>query len=143
MSGILAIADDLAVDRLAIKAGLPKESPFSDVKEFCDESSLLKYIESLRDCKEELLPCLFVLDLNIGTPNSGHRALKKIKSISNLSHIPILIASVTNRKKTIRNLYSDGANSFVSKGKTEEISAKFAQVFSYWSNVVQMPCVKK
>lgn len=138
--GILAIAEDLPTDLDAIKAGLPPNHPFSEVKEFVDEASLVTYIQSLEKVQQKDLPCLFVLDLNIGTQDSGERALKAIRGSGKLRHIPILIASVTDRKKTIKKLYSEGLNSFVVKGDPSQISSAFAEIFSYWGKVVKMPC---
>jgi two-component system response regulator len=137
--GIVAIADDTAADLALLKESVPASTAVTGVQTFQSEREVLQYLRSL-DGQTKIMPSLYVIDLKMEKADSGHRLLKRIRSMNELAHVPIVICSSSHRHKDIMNSYREGANSFVSKDNgTKSMRKQFAQMFSYWTEVSELP----
>ena len=81
-------------------------------------------------------PSLILIDYN-STPENGLEVLKKLKSGSIYSDIPVVILSDSDLPKYKNECYKFGASSFIKKPDTvEATNKKIASFFNYWFNVV-------
>ena len=81
-------------------------------------------------------PSLILIDYN-STPENGLEVLKKLKSGSIYSDIPVVILSDSDLAKYKNECYKFGASSFIKKPDTvEATNKKIASFFNYWFNVV-------
>lgn len=83
-------------------------------------------------------PSLLLIDYN-STPENGLEVLKKLKSNSAYSDIPVVILSDSDHPKYKNECYKFGASSFIKKPDTvEATNKKIASFFNYWFNVVEV-----
>lgn len=83
-------------------------------------------------------PSLILIDYN-STPENGLEVLKKLKSNSIYSDIPVVILSDSDLPKYKNECYKFGASSFIKKPDTvEATNKKIASFFNYWFNVVEV-----
>ncbi|MEM1040557.1 MAG: response regulator [Pseudomonadota bacterium] len=83
-------------------------------------------------------PALILLDLQIeGDANAGWKMLQLAKA--SLPHVPVVIVSSDNRKRTKQKSYAGGACTHVSKGiDSSAYRAKMAQLEEYWQDVAEI-----
>ena len=83
-------------------------------------------------------PSLILIDYN-STPENGLEVLKKLKSNSAYSDVPVVILSDSDYPKYKNECYKFGASSFIKKPDTvEATNKKIASFFNYWFNVVEV-----
>jgi DNA-binding NarL/FixJ family response regulator len=83
-------------------------------------------------------PSLILIDYN-STPENGLEVLKKLKSNSAYSDVPVVILSDSDHPKYKNECYKFGASSFIKKPDTvEATNKKIASFFNYWFNVVEI-----
>lgn len=83
-------------------------------------------------------PSLLLIDYN-STPQNGLEVLKKLKSGTIYSDIPVVILSDSDLPKYKNECYKLGASSFIKKPDTvEATNKKIASFFNYWFNVVEV-----
>jgi chemotaxis family two-component system response regulator Rcp1 len=96
---------------------LKKENPYEDVEE----------------------PNLILMDINMPIMD-GHEALKKIKSMENFKHIPIIMLTTSSRKEDILRAYKGQSNSYIVKpDDVFELEAIAETLKNYWTNTVSLP----
>jgi DNA-binding NarL/FixJ family response regulator len=79
-----------------------------------------------------------LIDYN-STPENGLEVLKKLKSNSTYSDVPVVILSDSDHPKYKNDCYKFGASSFIKKPDTAEATnKKIASFFNYWFNVVEI-----
>jgi len=108
---------------------------------FLEESD--KMISFLEDSAiEGTVPDLILLDLNLPRKN-GYEILKELKSHSQFHLIPVIIVSGTAYPDEVRECYRLGANSFVQKPFTDQLTQEKIETFvNYWFNVTELPEVQ-
>lgn len=80
-------------------------------------------------------PALILLDYN---PVSGAETLKQLKSHPDFNHIPVVVLSEVSSPNHVRQCYQLGANSFIQKPRTEEMTRKKIETFfRYWFEVAE------
>jgi CheY-like chemotaxis protein len=106
--------------------------------QFLDESDqLITYLEDA--AIEGSLPNLILLDLNLPRKN-GYEVLKEVKSHSQFHVIPVIIVSGTAFPEEVKDCYRLGANSFVTKPFTDELTQQKIEAFvKYWFGVSELP----
>ena len=83
-------------------------------------------------------PVLILIDYN-STPDNGIEVLKKLKSNSTYSDIPVVILSDSDHPKYKNECYQNGVSSFIKKPDTADATnKKIASFFNYWLNVVEV-----
>lgn len=77
-------------------------------------------------------PALIVLDLNMpGTDGFG--VLERIKTHSELMHIPVVVLSTSRSEEDVRRSYKAGANSYIAKPVDMSGYVRMAELLkSYW-----------
>ena len=83
-------------------------------------------------------PVLILIDYN-SVPNNGIEVLKKLKSHSSYSDIPVVILSDSDHPGYKQACYEYGASSFIKKPDTIAATRnKIAAFFNYWFRVVEV-----
>ena len=108
---------------------------------FLDESDrIVNYLEDA--AIEGALPDLILLDLNLPRKN-GYEVLKELKAHLQFHLIPIVIISGTAYPGEIKECYRLGANSFIQKPFSDELTQKKIETFvKYWFSVAELPEVE-
>jgi len=84
-------------------------------------------------------PDLILLDINMPKMN-GFEFLETIKKDSTLCSIPVIVLTTSKDEAEIKQCYSLGAASFISKPVTYEEFLDFVDAFNkYWSQFVKLP----
>lgn len=99
-----------------------------------DGIEALDYLHSRGAFAESPRPDLLLLDLSIPR-RSGLEVLQEVKDDKNLSQIPVIILSSSDRPEDVAAAYSLGANSYVTK------SADIKQLAEYWTKTVTLRAV--
>jgi DNA-binding NarL/FixJ family response regulator len=82
---------------------------------------------------ENSFPDIILLDLNMPDTN-GIEFLKKIKDITKVKHIPIIVLTTSNNSKDIEECYKLGIAGYVLKSlKYDDYVVKINKILSYWS----------
>jgi len=81
---------------------------------------------------------LLLIDYN-SVPENGLEVLKKIKNLSVMNSVPVVILSDSNTEKYRNECYAYGVSSFIRKPRTVEDTAKKIETFfKYWLNVAEV-----
>lgn len=113
----IAVADDDIVDRMTVARAIQKAGLANPVVEVSDGQQLLALLRGQSPYEGTDRPGLVVLDLNMPRVD-GRQVLAEIADDPSLSHIPIIVLTVSDATEDIRNAYLDGAVSFVTKPVT-------------------------
>ncbi len=119
---IVVMADDDADDCMLAKEAF--EEVASKAMVLCVEDGI-KLMDLLLNGSR--LPSLILMDLNM-PGKDGRQALKEIRSIQSLQHIPIIIFTTSHEEKDIVFSQEMGADLFFTKPAH----------FSEWVNIVKM-----
>lgn len=131
---ILLIEDNADDAGLTIRAFRKIQSALR-IEHFSDGSEALRYIfceGAFRDRDLYALPRLILLDLKMPRID-GLEVLKRIKSDSRTSAIPVVMLSSSNEMTDIRRCYQQGANSYVLKPvEFDDFLNTVSGIASYW-----------
>lgn len=89
------------------------------------------------------IPGMFLLDLAIdGVTDVGLQVLRKVRSLPQLRHVPVVIFSQSKLDQLIFEAYSAGANSYIHKTIEENtFRDRVANVLDAWKNDTKLPDV--
>ncbi|WP_234735257.1 response regulator [Tellurirhabdus bombi] len=130
------VADDDEDDCLLIKHVFENLQPTCELSFFKDGDKLLM---TLLTSKLDDLPSLILLDLNM--PNmDGYEVLKTMRSHALLKQTPVLMLTGSNMEEAIRNCYSLGANSYMTKPSSySKLTELLTTAHQYWFKTVSVP----
>jgi CheY-like chemotaxis protein len=137
------MADDDEDDCLMVKDAF-SENIKEDIQLFCveDGEELLDYLHRKGRYSDKLLypdPALILLDLNM-PKMGGLEALAKIRADEKLKMIPIVVLTTSDESLDIKESYSLGANSFITKPLSYEALVGIINSFSsYWFGMASLP----
>jgi len=136
---ILMVEDDH--DDRHITESFFKEKGYNVDLQFLDNSD--EVIGFLEDCGiEGKFPSLILLDLNLPRKN-GYEVLKELKTHSQFHVIPVVIVSGTAYPEEVKECYRLGANSFIQKPFTDQLTQKKIEIFvNYWFEITELPEVQ-
>jgi CheY-like chemotaxis protein len=81
-------------------------------------------------------PSLILLDYN---PVTGSDTLKQLKAHPDFNHIPVIVLSEVASNHHVRQCYQLGANSFIKKPDTADLTRnKIETFFRYWFEVAEI-----
>ena len=81
-------------------------------------------------------PSLILVDYN---PVTGVDTLKLLKTHPDFNHIPVVVLSEVASVKHVRQCYQLGANSFIKKPETSEMTRyKIETFFKYWFDLAEI-----
>ncbi len=133
---ILLIEDNEA-DIYILKHSLGKLKAPTNLKIARDGKEALELISSMSSENSDI-PDLILLDLNL-PKRSGHEILKKVKSDSRFSQVPVVVLSTSNDRNDIEKSYALNANTFITKPLNQkDFENAIAVVIEYWSVIAEV-----
>lgn len=131
---ILIVDDDEDDRALLIQAF--KKCGATGIKSARDGAEAL---DTLRRCKEILMPKLVLLDINLPKLR-GTEVLREIRATPRTRRLPVVMLSGSAAEKDIAECYDSGANGYVVKpsewGVLEKLACKLS---AFWLEVNQPP----
>jgi CheY-like chemotaxis protein len=83
------------------------------------------------------LPRIILLSMR-SIPETGLHVLQQIKSDLNFKHIPVVVLGENTQSDLIKRCYEDGANTFINKPFTNELTdIKVKAFLHYWFDVAE------
>ena len=129
---ILMLEDD-SDDRYITEQAIDELGLDVDIEFFSDSNQFLHFLAGTSP-----YPSLILIDYN-STPENGLAVLKKIKALTPLNKLPVIILSDSNTEKYKAECYAHGASSFIQKPQTVEATAnKIETFFKYWFTVAEV-----
>lgn len=138
----ILMAEDDDDDRLLTRDALAECRLANDLHFVEDGEELMDYLchrGQYADPNDSPTPGLILLDLNM-PKKDGREALKEIKAIPELRHIPIVILTTSKAEEDIFRSYDLGANSYITKPVTFESLVEVMKALGrYWFEIVELP----
>ncbi len=138
----ILVADDDPDDRLMIKEALEEVRLANQIDFVEDGVELMDFLKrrgKFEDRKEEALPGMLLLDLNMPRKD-GREALSEIRADSNFRRIPVIVLTTSAAEEDILRTYDLGASSFITKPVTFDGLIKTMETMTeYWLQIVSLP----
>ncbi len=137
---LILIADDDADDRYLTKAAFEENASHCEIDFVEDGNEVFDFLYSRGKFStyQAKMPGLILLDLNM-PKKDGRQVLDEIKKAPSLKHIPVIIFSTSKSPEDIRQMYSMGANSFITKPTSfEDLQEVARNIESYWVNTATL-----
>ena len=137
---VLLVEDNPSDVRLMKEALAECEAPVR-LNVIGDGASAISFL-NCQDTREQPLPDLVVLDLNL-PGKSGREVLRHIRnSASPLSEIPVIILTTSANEEDIRRCYQQHANSYVVKPvDLDQFFDAVKAIQRFWLNTVCLPAL--
>lgn len=121
-----------------ITAAMFKENDMAvDIVFKNNSSDFFAYMEQ---CTQQAaaLPSMILLDMN-AVPLDATEILKQLKTSAGHSHIPVVMLSETAGSRIIKECYTLGASSFITKPDSHEMTGKkISHFLKYWFETVEL-----
>lgn len=126
---VLMLADD-ADDRYITESTIKELGYDIPVKFLSYGRELISYLTKSPE------PALILLDYN---PVTGADTLRQLKTHPDFNHIPVVVLSESASSNHVRQCYQLGANSFIKKPHTADMTRnKIETFFKYWLEVAEI-----
>jgi CheY-like chemotaxis protein len=141
----IIMADDDADDFFLLTEGLKESRIDCDLRRVPDGKELMDYLlrqGKYMDPEQAPRPFFILLDLKMPGKN-GEDVLMEIKSIPQLKHIPVIVYTTSRDEEVVRQCYTLGANSYISKpADWDQLMNMIMSLFPYWTRTVRLPGVE-
>jgi CheY-like chemotaxis protein len=135
----ILIVDDCQPDIVLMREAIAETGHFKVVSEFYNGNQAIRFLTNTLTSSPSRLPDMIMLDINMPGMN-GFETLKAIKSKQELSYIPIVILTTSNRREDVIKSYAYGASSYLHKPSSfAELCRAFEQLANYWTMVSVLP----
>lgn len=135
---ILLIEDNPA-DAELTEIGLRQGRITNHVDVVEDGYDALRFLRCEEGYEDAQRPHLILLDLNL-PGMTGHEVLAAIKEDPELSSIPVVMLTSSERDEDVKEAYARHANSFATKPlDAERFMALVTDLTDYWFTVVKLP----
>ncbi|ADR22296.1 response regulator [Marivirga tractuosa] len=99
----------------------------------------INFLKKEEPYSEAETPDLILMDINMPVMD-GHEALKIIKSIEEVKHVPVLMLTTSSRKEDILRAYQEQSSSYIVKpDDIYELDNLAEAIRDYWNNTVRLP----
>jgi len=136
---LLLVEDNPDDVEIAIRA-LRKGRQFNDIRVVRDgeEALSLLFHDGIRGL-DQFRPDLILLDLHLPRV-SGLDVLERIKTSDELSSIPVIVLTVSEREGDIARAYQLGANTYITKPVDfEKFTHAIDTLWEYWMVIAKLP----
>jgi two-component system, chemotaxis family, response regulator Rcp1 len=104
-----------------------------------DGVKALQYLRRQPPYGDRQPPQLILLDLNL-PKKDGMEVLREIKADEDLSAIPVIVLTTSDRENDVRSAYALHANCYLTKPlEIDEFMSKVQAIESFWLNFVRLP----
>jgi len=132
MRKLILMLEDDSDDRYVTESAITDLGLDVEIKFFLNSNQFLNALST------EDKASLLLIDYN-SVPENGLEVLKKIKNLSVMNSVPVVILSDSNTEKYRNECYAYGVSSFIRKPRTVEDTAKKIETFfKYWLNVAEV-----
>ena len=135
---ILLVEDnpgDVRLTKEALKDGKVK----NDLKVVRDGEEAMKFLSRKGEYKNEKLPDLILLDLNL-PKKDGREVLTEIKTDNELKHIPVVILTTSKAEEDILKTYNHHANCYITKPVDfDRFFEVVKTIENFWFQIVKLP----
>ena len=139
---VILIAEDDPDDFLLVRDAFLEFCVDNDLRWVKDGEELMDYLlhrGNYQNPEDAPSPGVILLDLNMPRKD-GREALKEIKSLTELSRIPIVALTTSNAEEDVLYTYGLGINSFIRKPSSFGQFVDVMKVFDkYWNEIVRLP----
>ena len=137
----ILLVEDNEADIFITTEALEQKETVNKISVARDGVEAINFMERALGTKNESLPDLVLLDVNLPKKN-GHEVLKYIKNSDQLKHVPVIMLSTSSAENDIRNAYANHANCFITK--PVEIGDFFLMINAlenFWFSKVKLPAI--
>jgi CheY-like chemotaxis protein len=136
----ILIIDDDADDRYLMQTAFAENNIQCEIQFVEDGSEVFDFLYrqgKYKDVGGEL-PNLILLDLNM-PKKDGRQVLLEIKRSPQFQHIPVIIFTTSKSPDDVRQIYINGANSFVNKPSSfDKLLEVTRNIGHYWGETVTL-----
>jgi CheY-like chemotaxis protein len=136
---VILLVEDNSQDAFLVTEALEEQEFIAKIHHVEDGAKAILFLKKLPPYENEEQPNLILMDINMPIMN-GHEALKKIKSIPEIKHIPVLMLTTSSRNEDILKAYREQTSSYIVK--PDDIYALdnlAATMKNYWTSTVRLP----
>lgn len=139
----ILMADDDADDRYLTRTAFEENRLNCRLIFVEDGREVLDFLQKQGKFQQEThLPDLILLDLNM-PKKDGKQVLREIKEDEEFRHIPVVIFTTSKSPEDIRQLYSLGASSFITKPSSfKKLLEVTHHIGQYWIETVRLSKTK-
>lgn len=135
----ILLVEDNEGDILLIREAFEEVKLINKLSVVKDGKAAIEFLTKIGKYKNEGLPDLLLLDVNLPKIN-GHEVLQFIKNSENLKHLPVIMLTTSSSEKDIVSSYKNYVNCYITKpvevGAFLEVVAK---IKSFWFSIVKLP----
>ena len=138
----ILLIEDNEGDILLTKEALLEGDVLKELQVVKDGWEALLYLEKKDKYSSAITPDLILLDINLPKMN-GYEVLKKIKSNSNINHIPVIMLSTSSSSNDINQCYKNQANCYITKPvDANDFSKVISLIETFWLTTAKLPVNK-
>ncbi len=135
----ILLVEDSEGDILLITEALAESKIVNTISVVKNGKLAIDFLTQKEPFKEETLPNLILLDINLPKKN-GQEVLKYIKESTKLRQIPVVMLTTSSSKKDILDAYNNYVNCFITKPvDVNEFMNAVTNIENFWTNIVQLP----
>lgn len=136
---VILLVEDNEQDVFLVKEALEVQNFVDKIYHVPNGAKAISFLNKETPYEKVEEPNLILMDINMPVMD-GHEALKRIKSMENFEHIPIIMLTTSSRKEDILRAYKGQSNSYIVKpDDVYELEAIAEKLKSYWANTVRLP----
>lgn len=136
---IILLVEDNKEDAFLIREALEDQVFLKELYHVVNGVEAIKFLKKEKPFEKVVMPDLILMDINMPIMD-GHEALKKIKSLEVVKHIPVLMLTTSSRKEDILKAYKEQSSSYIVKpDDIFELEILAKTIKNYWNNTVRLP----
>ncbi|WP_158857111.1 response regulator [Lunatibacter salilacus] len=136
---IILLVEDNKEDAFLIREALEDQEFLKELYHVVNGVEAIKFLKKEKPFGQVEIPDLILMDINMPVMD-GHEALKRIKSLEVVKHIPVLMLTTSSRKEDILKAYKEQSSSYIVKpDDIYELEILAETIKNYWNNTVRLP----
>jgi CheY-like chemotaxis protein len=139
---IILLVEDSPSDAALITRAFDRSGVENPIRRVKDGEEALAYLAgsgAFADRKENPLPAVILLDLNLPRFN-GYQLMIWLRTQPELKRIPVVVLTESRDAESINRAYDAGANSYLVKpGEASEIARVVDTIRQYWMSMNEPP----
>lgn len=129
--------DDDADEHYLLRKDFQVYAPEAELECFASFRELYPFLQS--KTADDSVCLVILLDLNM-PDMSGYDVIKMLRQDEHFQQVPIVVYTTSQSPVDVKQSYSAGANSFITKPSDQERSGQVVRaIVDYWSTCVTVP----
>lgn len=135
----ILLVEDNKGDAILIRESLEEQEFLKEMYHVINGAEALKFLKKEASFENSVTPDLILMDINMPVMD-GHETLRRIKSLENFKHIPVLMLTTSSRNEDILKAYKEQTSSYIVKPEDiYELDQLAETIKNYWTNTVRLP----